>query len=223
MPSLVASLDTDRDGIISAAEISASQVALKRLDANGDGVIADAELFPGFGRGGPDGRGGEGRGREGLEGRGRGEGGTPSTSADDLTATLMAFDKNADGKLVKSEVPERFQGLFDRADVNKDGEITRDELKQSATSQVQTGGDGGRGERGGGPGGRSRGPEGRGPGGPSLDPVLNALDTDHDGALSAAEVAAAPRSLGTLDTNKDGQLTADETRSPFGRGRGGRR
>ena len=40
--------------------------------------------------------------------------------------------------------------------------------------------------------------------------VLQALDLDHDGTLSAAEIAAAPKSLLALDTNGDGMLTADE-------------
>ncbi len=41
-------------------------------------------------------------------------------------------------------------------------------------------------------------------------PVLLALDTDHDGTISAAEIAAAPASLAKLDTNGDGQLTSLE-------------
>ncbi|HEY4359313.1 MAG TPA: EF-hand domain-containing protein [Acidobacteriaceae bacterium] len=40
--------------------------------------------------------------------------------------------------------------------------------------------------------------------------VLDALDLDHDGKLSAAEIKAAPASLLKLDRNGDGQLTADE-------------
>lgn len=40
--------------------------------------------------------------------------------------------------------------------------------------------------------------------------VLQALDTDGDGKLSAAEIAGAPVSLLKLDRNGDGMLTADE-------------
>jgi Ca2+-binding EF-hand superfamily protein len=40
--------------------------------------------------------------------------------------------------------------------------------------------------------------------------VLLALDTDGDGQLSAAEIAASSRSLARLDANHDGQLTSDE-------------
>jgi Ca2+-binding EF-hand superfamily protein len=41
-------------------------------------------------------------------------------------------------------------------------------------------------------------------------PIVEALDTDHDGIISAAEIAAAPDSLKKLDKNGDGQLTPDE-------------
>ena len=55
-----------------------------------------------------------------------------------------------------------------------------------------------------------------GRGGPP-NPLLQLLDTDHDGTLSAAEIDAAPAKLRERDTNKDGKLTADE----LPRGRGG--
>ncbi len=41
-------------------------------------------------------------------------------------------------------------------------------------------------------------------------PVLAALDTNHDGLISAAEIANAPRSLETLDRNHDGEVSARE-------------
>ena len=45
---------------------------------------------------------------------------------------------------------------------------------------------------------------------PPLPPLVEALDTDHDGIISAAEIKAAPESLKTLDKNHDGKLTPDE-------------
>jgi Ca2+-binding EF-hand superfamily protein len=50
----------------------------------------------------------------------------------------------------------------------------------------------------------------QGPGGPPPRIVLQALDTDGDGQLSAAEIAAAPASLAKLDKNGDGQITGQE-------------
>lgn len=56
------------------------------------------------------------------------------------------------------------------------------------------------------------------PGGPP-NPLLQALDTDRDGTLSAAEIEAAAAKLRERDANKDGKLTADELpRGPVGRG-----
>ena len=51
----------------------------------------------------------------------------------------------------------------------------------------------------------------QGPQGPQPRVFLLALDTDHDGQLSAAEIAAASTSLlNALDKNHDGQITSDE-------------
>jgi hypothetical protein len=52
--------------------------------------------------------------------------------------------------------------------------------------------------------------------------VIAALDTNHDGILTADEIAHAPEALKTLDRNGDGQITEDEVRPAFGRGPGGR-
>ena len=62
------------------------------------------------------------------------------------------------------------------------------------------------------------GPRG-GPGGPEggrrpPPPIIAALDLNHDGVISADEIAKAPESLKKLDKNGDGQLTPDELRPP---------
>ncbi len=44
----------------------------------------------------------------------------------------------------------------------------------------------------------------------SFHPVLAALDSDHDGEISAWEIDHAASSLRRLDRNHDGYLTADE-------------
>jgi len=215
---LAAALDADHDCAISAAEIRASPASLKALDVNGDGRVEGEELRPDFGRGGPRGDGPPGfGGRRGRGDGGEGRGEASQASADELADTLMAFDRNGDGTLVRAEVPERFQGLFDRADANKDGSLSRDELKQSATASAPQ--DDGRGRRGGREGGREG--FGRGRGGPMGDPLMRALDADRDGVLSESELARAADALRTLDANRDGQLSSDEFRPAPG-GPGGR-
>src|SRR6202451_4753284 len=54
------------------------------------------------------------------------------------------------------------------------------------------------------------------------NPLMEALDTNQDGELSAEEIASAPASLKKLDKNGDGKLTEDELR-PQGQGGGRRR
>lgn len=53
-------------------------------------------------------------------------------------------------------------------------------------------------------------PQGPGGGSAPRRVLLEALDADGDGELSAAEIAAAPQSLIKLDRNADGQITAAE-------------
>ncbi|HEV3342517.1 MAG TPA: hypothetical protein VG125_19250, partial [Pirellulales bacterium] len=83
-------------------------------------------------------------------------------------AKMMAFDTDQDGQLAKSEVTDpRLEPLFERADADKNGVVTKDELtalfKQEA-SALRGGGPGFR--PGFGPGGPPPGgPPGRGPGG----------------------------------------------------------
>lgn len=43
-------------------------------------------------------------------------------------------------------------------------------------------------------------------------PLVTALDTDHDGAISAAEMAAAPKTLLSLDKNGDGSIALEEVK-----------
>ena len=88
-------------------------------------------------------------------------GGRAPESPETFVSRMLAFDKNGDGKLTKSELTDtRLQRLFDRADADKDGVVTREELTALATKE-RSNDDG---FPGGGPGGF--GPPGGGPGGP---------------------------------------------------------
>jgi hypothetical protein len=51
---------------------------------------------------------------------------------DDLVARLLAFDKNADGKVTKDELPDRMHALFDEGDTNRDGVLDAEELRRMA-------------------------------------------------------------------------------------------
>src|SRR6185312_1082701 len=210
-------VDVNQDGTLSAQEISASSAQLQKLDKNGDGRLSRDEAGIQMQRG----RGGRGRGGEGEgEGEEREEPPAAPPTAEELTSTLMAFDANHNGKLEKSEVPERMQGMFERGDTDDDNILTRDEISKLAEANRQQQGGGGRGfgegrgERRGEGGGEGRG---RGPG--AFDLAFNALDADHDGEISSVEIANAPTALKTLDRNGDGQITNDEVMPQFG-GRG---
>lgn len=197
MMPVMAALDADGSGDISAEEINNATASLKTLDKNKDGKLTEDELRPNFGgRGEGPGGGGPGGGGQGPEA---------------MMAEMMALDKNGDGKLELSEVGERRQGMFARADADKDGSVTRDELRRMIEAQIQggrggfggppEGREGGRGGFGGPPegregareGGRGEGPpEGRGPGfggpGAFIDRMFE-FDADKDGKLSREELA----------------------------------
>src|SRR3954449_3089710 len=52
-------------------------------------------------------------------------------------------------------------------------------------------------------------------------PLLSALDSNHDGVISSAELQSAPAVLATLDADKNGSVSADQMRpARFGRGQG---
>ena len=138
---VMAALDADKDGVISAKEIANATAALKTLDKNKDGQLTPDELRPPRPEGAPP--RGQGRGQPG----GPGGGGDIDAIAD----RIMAFDTSGDGKLTVSELPERMQGLLRAADGNGDGVLTRDEV---VTGLERRGGPGGRGNRQGERGGR---------------------------------------------------------------------
>src|SRR5262245_54341185 len=103
-------------------------------------------------------------GKGGKGGKGKAKGGADRTSP---VERQMAVGKNTDGKLTKQEVTdERLHRLFDQADANKDGTVTKEELEALAKKLDAEAGEGGGFGKGGpgGFGGRGKGGKG-GPGG----------------------------------------------------------
>ena len=58
--------------------------------------------------------------------------------SNEMVKTLMGFDSNRDGQISKSEMPERMRGLFDRADTNRDGFLSPEEIKKFSETQGST-------------------------------------------------------------------------------------
>ena len=126
---VMTALDADGDGVLSAAEINNASAVLRKLDKNGDGKLTEDELRPNFPPGGPGGPGGFGERGD------RGPGSPGGPNPDEMVKQLLEYDKNGDGQLQKSEVPERMLGLFERGDTNKDGVLSKEELRKLAEAQ----------------------------------------------------------------------------------------
>ena len=106
---------------------------------------------------------------------------------------IAVFDTDHDRELSTDEIQAAAEVLrkFDR---NRDGKITLKELLMPP------------------PPGDKREPKDPPPDKPPVPPLIAALDVDHDGTISAPELADAPESLKTLDNNGDGELSPQELR-----------
>ena len=136
----------------------------------------------------------------GQGGRGRGGAGGPGGGSNFGRSLLsLALDSDGDGVLSTQEMENATKAL-QALDKNGDGKLTADELDDpNQAGQV-------------GPDGRPR---------PAGGPLMRVLDTDHDGVLSAQELANAPVALKAADANQDGKLTREEV-DAIGGGGGGR-
>jgi hypothetical protein len=144
---------------------------------------------------------------------GRGTG--ASESVDAFVAKIMAFDKNHDGKLTRDEITDRrLVRLFDRADANKDGVVTKEELVALYQKENDSGRAGSR-ER------PENGPPSRG--GPRPGAVLPPFAEDQM-SLTDDQKKQLAELQKEVDGRLDSILTADQKsrlRDMHGRGRGG--
>ena len=169
---VLAALDADSDGELSATEIENASKALHRLDKNGDGKLTFEEMRPDP--------------REMANGMGRpGDGEGPVGPQGGPALMLRMFesrDANDDGKLSGDEIPEPMRGRMERIDQNGDGAISREEVERAAEMfRDRAGGPGAGGPGAGGPG-AGRGPRaGRGPDrGENEGPVRPRRPSDDD-------------------------------------------
>ena len=102
---IVIALDKDKDGALSAEEIAGASAALLTLDKDADGKLSAEEIRPAMQQ--------------------RGE--SPHQIAE---RTLESFDKNKDKKITADELPERMKAMIGRADADKDGAVTEEELEK---------------------------------------------------------------------------------------------
>ncbi len=117
-----------------------------------------------------------------------------------VPALFMALDADHDGFLSTEEV-QAAADVIAKLDKNRDKKISLDEFRMPPPDGKKPRKD-------------PKEPNGPPPGKPPLPPVIAALDTDHDGTISAAELAAAPDSLKALDKDGDGALSPEELRPP---------
>jgi len=125
--------------------------------------------------------------------------------------TPMQFDKNGDGLISRDEAQAsaRLAASFDKLDVDKDGQLTRDELRAGRSKT----GDGHRARLDTNKDGLISREEAK----PTqrLSQNFDALDTNKDGQLSAEELRATRNrgSMASLDANKDGTISREEAKA----------
>ncbi len=152
-----------------------------------------------------------------------------------LAERMMLYDSNKDGKLTQAEVTDdRLKRLFDLADADKDGTVTRSELnvlmvRERAIARGETGRFGGPGgaERrmAGGPGGGPRGFGGPGGGPPRpgqiLPPMLRqrlAISPQQEKEINALQKEVDARLDKLLTAEQKQQLKEMRERGPGGFG-----
>ncbi len=119
---MMSMMDSDGDGAVSAQEHAAhTKMMFDRMDTNHDGKITAAEMSAGQGAGHEMMMGGNaGMHRpDGMPGMG-----PPMSTAD----RIKKMDSNGDGKVSAAEHAAGAQATFNEVDTNKDGNLSRSEM-----------------------------------------------------------------------------------------------
>jgi hypothetical protein len=169
-------LDMDDDGIISAGEIDNSPESLAKLDKNKDGKLTKDEFAPLPPQDGQQNPGGD---------RPK----TRNTVSDKNLPPQPFPGQRPAGDGQQPKVGPR-DGDAPRAAGPRDGDAPRAAGPRDGDAPPA-------GARNGGDNNQNH---------PKPPPLIGALDANHDGVISAEEIANAPKSLESLDKNNDGQL-----------------
>lgn len=118
---VIRTLDADKNGEISSAEIANAAAALRTLDANNDGTLAGPELRPMRPARPADAPAPSAD--KARPGRGRPEG-----ARGPFDPVMLALDADGDHSLSAAEITNAPRSLA-ALDANQDGKLTRDELR----------------------------------------------------------------------------------------------
>ena len=152
------------------------------------------EPAPRRGGGAAAGAAGGGAARRGPAGAGAAAGerprGGPARGDGERRGPIQRWDENGDGLLQSAEVPEQMREGFMRADANKDGAVSREEMQAAMPA----------------PGDRPQvSPEER------RQRMIERMDTNGDGKIAITELPERMRErMKQADTNSDGVLSAQE-------------
>jgi hypothetical protein len=131
-PPLVATIDANHDGTISADEIANAPAALKGLDKNNDGALQVEELRPKPPEGAGEGQGGEHRGPGEHHPKGPRPGGPGPDGEGNfhppVPPVIKALDANGDKTVSADEIANASNALK-TLDKNGDGQLTKEEMR----------------------------------------------------------------------------------------------